>query len=288
MKADAYAYRDRRNRKRDFRRLWITRINAAARQNGMSYGKFMHGLKLAGIELDRKVLADIAVRDAETFRRFAETAREASPACRPPTPEPPGRPSCQDGALFRSTTTITSPHNERSRRSASSPAASGATRCGSFVAEGEDLIAAAARAGWRAGALLSRPRQRARRRGGRAARCCADGVPARLGHARARRLRAALGAGAAGPVCVALWGVNDPGNVGTVLRGALAFGAGSVALGPGHRRPVRAQGRARVDGRDVRGAAWRACATVAELPGARSRWSRARAGRWRARARTAS
>ncbi len=80
MKADAYAYRDRRTRKRDFRRLWITRINAAARQNGMSYGTFMHGLKLAGIELDRKVLADIAVRDADTFRRFAEAAREASTA----------------------------------------------------------------------------------------------------------------------------------------------------------------------------------------------------------------
>jgi large subunit ribosomal protein L20 len=78
LKAESYAYRDRRNRKRDFRRLWITRINAAARQNGMSYGQFMHGLKLAGIDLDRKVLADIAVRDAETFRRFAETAREAS------------------------------------------------------------------------------------------------------------------------------------------------------------------------------------------------------------------
>ena len=80
MKAETYAYRDRRNRKRDFRRLWITRINAAARQNGMSYGTFMHGLKLAGVELDRKVLADIAVRDAETFTRFAEVAREASEA----------------------------------------------------------------------------------------------------------------------------------------------------------------------------------------------------------------
>ena len=78
FKADAYAYRDRRNRKRDFRRLWITRINAAARLNGMSYGQFMHGLKLAGIELDRKILADIAVRDPETFSRFADTAREAA------------------------------------------------------------------------------------------------------------------------------------------------------------------------------------------------------------------
>jgi large subunit ribosomal protein L20 len=77
MKADAYAYRDRRNRKRDFRRLWITRINAAARQNGMSYSQFIHGLSRAGIELDRKVLADIAVRDPETFRRFVDAAREA-------------------------------------------------------------------------------------------------------------------------------------------------------------------------------------------------------------------
>jgi large subunit ribosomal protein L20 len=80
QKADSYAYRDRRNRKRDFRRLWITRINAAARANGMSYSQFMHGIALAGIELDRKVLADIAVRDADTFRRFAEAAREASAA----------------------------------------------------------------------------------------------------------------------------------------------------------------------------------------------------------------
>ncbi len=80
IKADSYAYRDRRNRKRDFRRLWITRINAAARQNGMSYSQLIHGLSLAGIELDRKVLADIAVRDSETFRRFTEAAREASAA----------------------------------------------------------------------------------------------------------------------------------------------------------------------------------------------------------------
>jgi large subunit ribosomal protein L20 len=77
LKADSYAYRDRRNRKRDFRRLWIVRINAAARQEGMSYSQFMHGLKEAGIEVDRKVLADIAVRDPETFRRFADRAREA-------------------------------------------------------------------------------------------------------------------------------------------------------------------------------------------------------------------
>ena len=80
MKAESYRYRDRRNRKRDFRRLWVTRINAAARANGMTYSTFIHGLALAGIELDRKVLADIAVRDPETFRRFVDAAREASAA----------------------------------------------------------------------------------------------------------------------------------------------------------------------------------------------------------------
>ena len=80
MKSLTYAYRDRRVRKRDFRRLWITRINAAARINGLSYSQFMHGLSTAGVEVDRKMLADLAVHDAEAFRRFAEVAREASTA----------------------------------------------------------------------------------------------------------------------------------------------------------------------------------------------------------------
>ena len=80
LKADSYAYRDRRNKKRDFRRLWIVRINAAARREGMTYSELMHGLRLAEIELDRKILADIAVRDPETFRRFAEKAREGAAA----------------------------------------------------------------------------------------------------------------------------------------------------------------------------------------------------------------
>ncbi len=78
LKSDSYAYRDRRNRKRDFRRLWITRINAAARQNGMSYSQFIHGVQAAGIELDRKVLADIAVRDPETFAGIAAAAKAAN------------------------------------------------------------------------------------------------------------------------------------------------------------------------------------------------------------------
>ena len=80
LKSGTYAYRDRRNRKRDFRRLWITRINAAARREGMSYSQLIHGLTLAEIEVDRKILADIAVRDPETFRRFADRAREAAAA----------------------------------------------------------------------------------------------------------------------------------------------------------------------------------------------------------------
>jgi large subunit ribosomal protein L20 len=80
MKADAYAYRDRRNRKREFRRLWITRINAAARLEGMSYSELIHGLGKAEVEVNRKMLADIAVTDRDAFRRFVELAREGAAA----------------------------------------------------------------------------------------------------------------------------------------------------------------------------------------------------------------
>ena len=73
-----YVYRDRRNKKREIRRLWITRINAAARINGMSYSVFMHGLKSAGIELDRKVLADMAVNDADGFAELCAIAKKAA------------------------------------------------------------------------------------------------------------------------------------------------------------------------------------------------------------------
>jgi len=72
-----YAYRDRRVRKRTFRALWIQRINAAARENGMSYSVFMNGMRLAGIDLDRKVLADIAVHEPEAFKSLAEQAQAA-------------------------------------------------------------------------------------------------------------------------------------------------------------------------------------------------------------------
>lgn len=77
MKSQMYAFVGRRRKKRDFRKLWIARINAAARMNGMSYSKFMHGLKVSGIDLNRKVLADIAVTDAATFAKLAEKAKAA-------------------------------------------------------------------------------------------------------------------------------------------------------------------------------------------------------------------
>ncbi|MCB1532324.1 MAG: 50S ribosomal protein L20 [Alphaproteobacteria bacterium] len=75
-KAGQYAYRDRRNKKRDFRRLWIQRINAAARIHGMSYSTFMHGLKLAGLELDRKSLSEIAIHDEKGFAAIAKQAQD--------------------------------------------------------------------------------------------------------------------------------------------------------------------------------------------------------------------
>ena len=77
LKALSYAYRDRRNRKRDFRRLWIIRINAAARQNGISYSRLMSGLKQAGIDLDRKILADMAVRDPAAVSSVGEQVQRA-------------------------------------------------------------------------------------------------------------------------------------------------------------------------------------------------------------------
>lgn len=77
MKSYSYAYRDRRQKKRDFRKLWIARINAAARMNGLSYSKFMHGLKLAEIDVNRKMLADLAINDAAAFTALTEQAKAA-------------------------------------------------------------------------------------------------------------------------------------------------------------------------------------------------------------------
>ena len=75
-----YAYRDRRNKKRDFRGLWIQRINAGVREHGLTYSQFIHGLKVAGLELDRKVLSDLAIREPEAFASVVATAKSALPA----------------------------------------------------------------------------------------------------------------------------------------------------------------------------------------------------------------
>jgi large subunit ribosomal protein L20 len=79
-KALGYAYRDRKTRKREFRKLWIIRIGAAARQNGLNYNQLIHGLKVAGVDLDRKILADIALQDPAAFSQLAETAKKAATA----------------------------------------------------------------------------------------------------------------------------------------------------------------------------------------------------------------
>lgn len=77
LNASDYEYRDRRDKKNDFRRLWISRINAATRLEGMSYSRFMHGLRQAGVEVDRKMLADLAVREPEAFKQLVEVAKTA-------------------------------------------------------------------------------------------------------------------------------------------------------------------------------------------------------------------
>src|SRR5690625_7768683 len=77
LNAADYSYRDRRDKKNDFRRLWITRINAATRQEGLSYSSFMHGLRVAGVDIDRKALADLAVREPESFRKLVDVSRNA-------------------------------------------------------------------------------------------------------------------------------------------------------------------------------------------------------------------
>ena len=80
MRSLAYAYRDRRNRKRDFRRLWIIRINAASRLNGLPYSRLIRGLSLAGVQIDRKMLADLAVKDEAAFAAVVDVAKRALPA----------------------------------------------------------------------------------------------------------------------------------------------------------------------------------------------------------------
>src|SRR3989441_5536276 len=99
-RAKKYAYRDRRRKKGDFRRLWITRINAAARLHELSYSRLMNGLRRAGVEVNRKVLADLAVRDPVAFAQLAEVAKQAPPLS-PDHARPPGSPRRAAGASPR-------------------------------------------------------------------------------------------------------------------------------------------------------------------------------------------
>src|SRR5229473_4002414 len=96
-RAQKYAYRDRRRKKGDFRRLWITRINAAARLHELTYGRFMNGLRKAGVTVNRKILADLAVRDPVAFAQLAEVAKQA-PSPPPPPPPPPAPPAPRGAA----------------------------------------------------------------------------------------------------------------------------------------------------------------------------------------------
>ena len=271
MKAESYAYRDRRNRKRDFRRLWIARINAAARQEGMTYSH-LHARPQAGRHRGRPQDAGrhrrARCRDLPTLCRerprgvVGLTAEDTRAPGAPPT----GR------APFFVRPVITSPHNDTLTQVRKLAGRKWRDKLGEFVAEGEDLIDGRRGRGL-AGVAAARGRRLRASTGEEVAPPLLAKVSQLGSGTRALAVYPQRWAPApAGPLCVALWGVGDPGNVGTVLRSALAFGAGSVALGPGTRRSVRAQGRAGLDGRDLLGARSRACAGSTSCPAGGWRW----------------
>ena len=259
MRSDAYAYRDRRTRKRDFRRLWITRINAAARQEGMSYSQLIHGLNKAGVEVNRKMLADIAVNDPDGFppirRARPGGCRHLAHGSQSQTPravreaEPP----------FFFETEPNNDHQPTQREAEADPpprqAPSPREREGLFVGEGEDLLAAARDGGRRAGRAADAPPARAWA-GRRSSRRCSTGSrPSGSGTRAIGVWRAGLGRGGAVPPCVYLHGVSDPGNVGTVIRTAARAGRRLRRARPRLRGSLRAAGGAGEHGRGLRPAA---------------------------------
>ncbi len=237
LKADSYAYRDRRNRKRDFRRLWIVRINAAARREGLSYSQFMHGLKQAGIEVDRKVLADIAVRDPETFRRFAEQGPGGRGRLNSETTEPNLSRAPSEAPVF--VPMIRSPDNDKLKTIRKLRQKRWREKLGLFAAEGEDLVEAAERAGCepefvlRAGEDVEPELLAAVSTLGSGTRVI--GVyPQRWAELhRSGAGQPAPSRTAVGEVLVYLHGVEDPGNVGAIIRSAHALADATVVLGPG-------------------------------------------------------
>ena len=247
-----YAYRDRRDRKGDFRQLWITRINAAARANGMTYNRLIQGLRLAGVEVDRKILADLAVNDAAAFAALVEVARAAvaaegtgGAAARPPDPHASrcGSPATRGGrpCHARGTPRVVAARRLQRRRDRDAT--------GRFLAEGPQAVreALAGRRGRRAVRHRDRARparragrRRAGRRAGRprstddgAGRAGRDRRPAGPGRGLPARSTSPLAAGAGAARrgwsrCCAE--IRDPGNAGTVLRTADAAGAGAVVF----------------------------------------------------------
>ena len=140
-----YAYRDRRVRKREFRKLWIVRINAGARENGLSYNTFMHGLKLAEIELDRKVLADMAVADPASFAALVEQAKVAlADAAQGRVRRAPSREAGRPRGVLAA---LTSTENPLVKRAASLRVRKYRQREGAFLVEGDDLVVAGLAAG---------------------------------------------------------------------------------------------------------------------------------------------
>ena len=238
MHSMQYAYRDRRARKGDFRKLWIQRINAAARQHGMSYSRLINGLHLAGVEVDRKVLADLAVSDDAAFGALVQTAQDALAAA------PAAR-----GRFLTQRLAFTHRRVRRLRGLLQKRSARWSERA--FVAEGAELIRCALDAGrpvesvyvspeggpttatpggLPAGDGRGRPRLPAGRRRARAGGRHRDAPagPGRRAHARAPPVPDVLAARPPGSLVMVLVDVRDPGNAGTVLRAADASGATAV------------------------------------------------------------
>ena len=221
-----YAYRDRKNRKRMFRRLWITRINARPRAHGLSYNQFISGCPKAGIELDRKVLADLAVSDPAAFGKIADAGEGRAPERSQPDHLPrqreaEARPQAPRAALARQARPV--------RRRGRGPRRRGAARAGRAARRRRERRAGAARRGVDARAPAAGDRR----------------LPAR--RPAARRLR---------PVTLALWRVADPGQRRDAdpHRGRVRRRRRALA---GLRRPDGAEGAAGVDGRDLPRAARR-------------------------------
>jgi large subunit ribosomal protein L20 len=116
MHSGQYAFRDRRARKGDFRRLWVQRVNAASRANGFSYSRLIAGLKAAGVEVDRKVLADLAVTDEAAFARLVDLARDALQAGAAPSPAPSSRPPAAVGSSAAAAPRETAPPVETTEK----------------------------------------------------------------------------------------------------------------------------------------------------------------------------